>query len=56
VIKVASRSYFGSRSKNFKAKNTIIRAFDLVPKSVATTFGTRSKVFKIIDLVPVANF
>jgi hypothetical protein len=40
----------------FKAKNTIIRTFDLVQKSAPTTFGTRLKVFKIIELVPVANF
>ncbi len=36
---------FGTRSKVFKAKNTIIRTFNLVPNSVSTTFGTRSKVF-----------
>ncbi len=46
--------------QNFlKAKNTIIRTFDLVPKSVPTTFGARSKLFKAkntiiktFDLVP----
>jgi hypothetical protein len=51
--------HFGSRSKDLKAKNTIIPAFDLLPKSVPTTFGTRWKVFeakniiiKTFDLVP----
>jgi hypothetical protein len=45
--------------KVLKAKNTIIKTFDLVPKSVRTTLINRSKVlkalFKIIktfDLVP----
>jgi len=45
--------------KVLKAKNTIIRTFDLVPKSVSTTLNTRSKVFimqnnalKAFDLVP----
>jgi hypothetical protein len=47
---------FGTRLKVLKAKNTIIRTFDLVPKSVPSTFGTRSKVFKLIELVPMANF
>jgi hypothetical protein len=47
---------FGTRSKVFKAKNTIIRTFNLVPKSEPTTFGARSKVFKLIELVPLANF
>jgi hypothetical protein len=37
---------FGTRLKVFKGKNTIIRTFNLVPKSVPTTFGTRSKVLK----------
>jgi hypothetical protein len=46
---------FGTRSKVFKAKNTIIRTFDPVPKSVPT-FGTRLKVLKLIEFVPVANF
>jgi hypothetical protein len=34
-----------TRSKVFKAKNTIIKTYDLVPKSVHTTLNTRSKVF-----------
>jgi hypothetical protein len=32
---------FGTRSKVFKAKNTIIRTFDLVTKLVPTTIGSR---------------
>jgi len=43
-LKVVSTN-FGTRLKVFKGKNTIIRTFDLVPKSVPTTFGTRFKVF-----------
>jgi hypothetical protein len=78
------RTTLNSRSKVLKAKNTIIRTFDLVPKVGRTDFGTRSKVlkalfciiktfdlvpkleviilalyqkfFKLIELVPVANF
>jgi hypothetical protein len=48
-----------TRSKVFKAKNTIIRTFNLVFKVVRSDFGTRSKVFimqnsafKTFDLVP----
>jgi hypothetical protein len=51
--------YFGTRSKVLKAKNNIIRTFDLVPKSVRTTLSTRLKVFtmqnnafKTFDPVP----
>ena len=40
-----------TRSKVFKAKNTIIRTFDLVPKSACTTLNTRLKV-----LIMVLNF
>ena len=50
---------FGTRSKVLKAKNTIMRTFNLVPKLVLITFGTRPKVFKAkntiiraFDLVP----
>jgi hypothetical protein len=52
------RTDFGTRSKVFKAKNTIITTFNLVPKSVLVTFINRSKVlimvffsFKTFDLV-----
>ncbi len=38
------RSDFGTRSKVFKAKNTIITTFDLVPKVGRTDFGTILKV------------
>jgi hypothetical protein len=41
VFKVVGTN-FGTRSKDLKAKNTIIKTFDLVPKSVPTTFVTRS--------------
>jgi hypothetical protein len=63
-LRVSTRSkvvstYFGTRSKVLNAKNTIIRTFDIVPKSVGTTLNTRSKVFimqnnafKTFDLVP----
>jgi hypothetical protein len=44
---------FGTRSKVFKAKNTIIKTFDLVPKVVSSYFSTRSKVANnAFDLVP----
>jgi hypothetical protein len=35
---------FGTRSKVFKAKNTIIKTFDLVPK-VASSFLAQDKKF-----------
>jgi hypothetical protein len=42
-------------TKVFKEKNIIIKTFDLLP-ILEVLFGTRSKVFKLIELVPVANF
>ena len=41
LVPKSVRTDFGTRSKVLKAKNTIIRTFDLVPK--LATFGTRSK-------------
>ena len=38
---------FGTRSKDLKAKNTIIKTFDLVPKSVPTTFDLVPKFFAL---------
>jgi hypothetical protein len=35
-----------TRLKVFKAKNTILKTFDLVIKVTSTDFGTRSKVLK----------
>ena len=53
-LRVSTRSkvvstYFGTRSKVLNAKNTIIRTFDIVPKSVGTTLNTRSKVFIMLN-------
>ncbi len=42
---------FGTRSKVFIMQNNAFKTFNLLPK-----FGTRSKDFKLIELVPVANF
>ncbi len=37
---------FGTRSKVFKAKNTIIRTFDLVPKKNLQLFSLDQKFLK----------
>jgi len=47
---------FGSRSKVLKSKHTIIRAFDLLPKSVRTTLAvvlkTKNTIIRTFDLLP----
>jgi hypothetical protein len=46
---------FGTRSKVFKAKNTIIRTFDLVPKLEVLILALDRKfqtIIKTFDLVP----
>ncbi len=55
MIKVAG-SYFGTRLKVLIMQNNAFKTFDLVIKVVSSYFGTRSNVFKLIELVPVANF
>jgi hypothetical protein len=42
---------FGTRSDVLKAKNTIIKTFDLV-KMFYKTFDLMTKIIKIFDLVP----
>ncbi len=37
-------------------QNNAFKTFDLVPKIGSYYFGTRSKVFKLIELVFLANF
>jgi hypothetical protein len=37
-------------------QNNAFKTFDLVIKVVHTDFGTRLKVFEMIECVPVANF
>jgi hypothetical protein len=37
-------------------QNNALKTFDLVIKAANCYFGTRLKVFKLIELVPVANF
>jgi hypothetical protein len=39
--------------KVLKAKNTIIRTFDLVIKVVGTDFGTRLKVLKALQKLSI---
>ena len=61
--------FFGTRSKVFKAKNTIIRTFDLVPKvessflaldrklkTIIKTFDLVPKFIKTFDLLPKKSF
>ncbi len=50
MIKVAS-SYFGTRLKVFKAKNTIFGTFDLVPKFGSTDLALDQIINKTFDLV-----
>jgi hypothetical protein len=37
-------------------ENNAFKTFDLVKKVESSYFGTRLKVLKLIELVPVANF
>jgi hypothetical protein len=37
-------------------ENNAFKTFDPVTKVVSSYFGTRLKVFKLIELVPVANY
>ena len=37
-------------------QNNAFKTFDLAIKVVSSYFGTRSKVLKLIELAPVANF
>jgi hypothetical protein len=46
---------FFTRSKVLKAKNTIIKTFDLVPKFIKT-FDLVTKIIKTFDLAPNDNF
>jgi hypothetical protein len=50
VIKVTSTN-FGTKSKVFKAKNTIITTFDLVPNLVCPTFALDQIINKTVNLV-----
>ncbi len=50
MIKVTSTN-FGTKSKVFKAKNTIITTFDLVPNLVCPTFALDQIINKTVNLV-----
>jgi hypothetical protein len=45
-----------TRSKVFIMLNNTFKTFDLVIKAASSYFGTISKVFKLIESVPVAYF
>ena len=44
-----------TRSKVFIMQNNAFKTFNLVIKAASSYFDTISKVFKLIELVPVAN-